>query len=256
MKKLLLFALLVFSVLGLSSCGVKAKELKVSGDTAKTKDFTNFEKDFDKYYETNEVGSQWYSIKISTTAETKDSITTTVITGVYYHSRFAFERKIKLNATIEYEGVVDKKEVKTTKKITYVAKEGKEYSKVETEGKREGYKYSSTEYLPYAAAELEVALIFKYIFDNPSMLIDIVGNQSKMYKLDNGFAGETEGKKETSQAIYKYKSSKCYDLKSYEYYSYKEATKTDVTETYISISTKLFGRVGTPSHPERYQEGN
>ena len=250
MKKVLLIMLLVFSLIGLSSCGVKAKELKINGDSTKIQDIMDFSEKVEEYNEENDIKDQWYSIKYTSTVETEDYEETITVTGTFNNTRFAFDSKIKLTATIEVDSEdEDGNEEKTKTKVEYVLLEGKEYCKVVNEIKTKDSNRKNVSYDAKASSHLvQVMSIIDMVKENSCLLKFSVSED--IYEIKNGFAGETLQKNYLTQVIYKY-NKKTFAPKSLEMYSNIDADKRD-TETYVYIKTKLFGLVNEPKHSEKY----
>ena len=76
--------LLIVSSLGLSSCGVKAQKLKISGTTATQNDVLNSLDDYEKYFKKNDQKNQWYSIEMSNHHETSKEETEIEVTEIKY----------------------------------------------------------------------------------------------------------------------------------------------------------------------------
>lgn len=252
MRKIFLIIMLIFSILCLSSCGVSAKELKVGGTKAKTKDLTTFEKEYNEYRETNEVKDKWYSIKYSFTTETKKKNQSIVVTGVFFNSRYEFERKIKLNITIKSEETKNDETntVKTTAK--YIYKDGRGYYKSDSKIVEENHKKQETFYGSEAPVEIQSVLYHIELINDYSQIIEVLENYETLYKKSNSFSGKTNKKQHVSQMLFEYK--KTYELKSLDLYS-KVSTSSVTSVEYLSISSTLIGMVHEPLNPGKYPDG-
>lgn len=267
MKKVLLVLLALFSLVGLTSCGkVEAKKLEISGSKAKEKDLDNFKDDIDEYLEGNEFENQWYSVAIYSDEtydeylEYTDYKRTVEAKGSYYFSKFAYEQKVKITATVtvSYENEDGDKEESVTE-ITYIYKDGKEYCKEvvyteseNTTSKIVNYNDGSFEEMEYSASLYDVDRLNGLLYG----AIESIAGLDKIYKSDNGFSGEMEmdeddyGFDGLYQVVYEY-DEETYQLKKYEAYTSQENDDYE-SVSYLCVETKLFGIVNAPSNAEKY----
>ena len=249
MKKIILIMLLIISSLGLTSCGVKAKELKVSGATADQNDVLNALDKYEKYFKKTDPKNQWYSIKMSNHHETSKEETEIEVTGVYYHSRFEYDKLIKLNISVSIETEIsDDEEVKTEYDIKYIYKDGKSYCKVKTNYESEEVTSSGVEYTDSNSYVSNVLSAIENAFS--SNAYNLLMSYSKIYTTENGFAAQSTLGKSIFQMVYSY-DAKTYEVKEYSTYSYDKTTTAE-SVNYCQIKTKLFGVVTEPLHADKY----
>ena len=264
MKKILLVLLALFSLVGLTACNnVKAKELKIDGSKADEDDLEDFMDELEEYYEDNEgveLENQWYSLsyyrndKIDEIGEKEDYKRTVEATGSYYFSKFAYETKIKITATVSETYLEDDEKVENKIEITYIYKEGKSYCKTVEHKETENGKGKEVSYTSEAPEEFSKILNLEALMFNVYAELEDYALEGDFYQNKNGFSGELEFDEDDyegiSQLKYEY-DKKTYQLKSYEVYSNLETDESE-TVSYTKIDTKKFGFISAPKNPEKY----
>lgn len=263
-KKLFLILLVIFSLVGLTSCNkTNVNKLDIKGSEADEDDLEELQEAMQEYLEENEFKNKWYSLTLyelvefdeytlSNGNDVEDYSCLIEGEGSYYYSNFFYEQKVKISATktisYKYENG-EKYESKT--EITYIYIDGKEYCKEEhyqeyNETKRKNVTY-------YEGSPEDLSSVRSLNLGMYNYVITMFGYDD-IYKDDNMFLAQQEvevyGEDGISQVIFEFDDDN-YQLKKFERYT--DVNEEDVKYVYYTcIKSKTFGFVMAPKNPEKY----